>query len=367
MRRAARYGVGTDLIQVDAALPTGFVRVAVDDAGNPDYEILAPSAWDAIAPTDALLSRAADARAIVFGTLAQRHAISRGTIERLWDTKALMVFDVNLRPPFDDREIVRRSLRRADVVKISDHEMRQVAQWFDLRGSLRETVLALAESSRVRSSAVLGGAVARCSGARGSGANIPASRSRSRIRWVPGTRFSRCCSQDSSKADRTTSYSNTQTSSARTSRPNSEQCPRPAAGSRNQHRRGHAGTSPRTSPLKRGRAYYRLRATDERGRERATARSAVTNRSRTGDFSPCLQTAVISKLTDRSRTDRYTNPGRGNCVSDDGTNATPTPALTRLMMVCHPTASCTTRGAEARGAAACDDVVVHRGGRHIAG
>jgi fructokinase len=146
LRRATRYGVDADLVQVDAALPTGFVRVAVDDAGIPKYEIVEPAAWDAIAPSDALLARAAGARAIVFGSLAQRHATSRATIERLLDTDALKVFDVNLRPPYDDREIVRRSLERADVVKLSHDEMEQVADWFDLRGNLRESAAALAES-----------------------------------------------------------------------------------------------------------------------------------------------------------------------------------------------------------------------------
>jgi fructokinase len=146
LRRAPRYGVGVDLVQVDTALPTGFVRVSIDDSGNPDYEILAPAAWDAIAPTDALISRAAKARAIVFGTLAQRNATSRDTIQRLWETKALMVFDANLRAPFEDREIVRRSLQRADVVKISAGELQKLADWFELSGSPRETVDALAET-----------------------------------------------------------------------------------------------------------------------------------------------------------------------------------------------------------------------------
>jgi len=145
LRRAARYGVGTDLMQVDAQLPTGFVRVIVDDAGNPAYEILEPAAWDAVAPTDALLSRARKARAIVFGTLAQRQATTRNTIRQLWETDALMVFDVNLRPPFDDREIVRQSLQRADVVKLSDDELNQIAKWFALRGDPRAIVAALAE------------------------------------------------------------------------------------------------------------------------------------------------------------------------------------------------------------------------------
>ncbi len=146
LRRAARYGVTSDLVQLDSELPTGFVRVDVDGAGNPTYEILEPAAWDAIAPVPELLARAEDARAIVFGTLAQRHAVSRATIQRLWDMEALMVLDVNLRAPYEDREIVRQSLWRADVVKLSDEELRTIADWFDLRGSQRETVAALAET-----------------------------------------------------------------------------------------------------------------------------------------------------------------------------------------------------------------------------
>ncbi len=146
LRRATRYGVGIDLIQSDPVLPTGFVRVTVDPAGNPAYEIVEPAAWDAIVATGALVARAAEARAIVFGSLAQRHAISRATIERLWDGDATMVFDVNLRPPYDDKEVVRRSLRRADVVKLSEQEMAQVTEWFDLPNDSREGVAGLADT-----------------------------------------------------------------------------------------------------------------------------------------------------------------------------------------------------------------------------
>src|SRR3954463_5984516 len=112
LRRATRYGVGVDLVQVDAALPTGFVRVRVDERGNGNYEICEPAAWDAIEATELLLARAARARAIVFGSLAQRKATTRATIERLWSvaTDTLMVFDANLRPPYEDVDVVRRSL-----------------------------------------------------------------------------------------------------------------------------------------------------------------------------------------------------------------------------------------------------------------
>jgi hypothetical protein len=42
----------------------------------------------------------------------------------------------------------------------------------------------------------------------------------------------------------------------------------------------------------------------DRGRRSATARSAVTNRSRTGDLSPLFQTADNSMSTERSGTRR---------------------------------------------------------------
>ncbi len=145
LRRAARYGVATDLVQVDPELPTGFVRVSLDNAGTAEYKIVAPAAWDAITHTDELLARASRARAIVFGSLAQRNAITRATIERLWESEALMVFDVNLRPPFDDREVVRRSLGRADIVKVSLEELNQLVEWFELPSDSNEAVRALAE------------------------------------------------------------------------------------------------------------------------------------------------------------------------------------------------------------------------------
>ncbi|MEP7002391.1 MAG: carbohydrate kinase [bacterium] len=146
LRRAARYGVATDLVQVDAELPTGFVRVSLDASGVADYDIIAPAAWDAIAADELLLTRAAGARAIVFGSLAQRHATSRETIERVWESDAIMVFDVNLRPPFDDRDVVARSLEHANIVKVSHTELQQLVEWFGLPASMRDAAAALAET-----------------------------------------------------------------------------------------------------------------------------------------------------------------------------------------------------------------------------
>ncbi len=145
LRRAPWYGVGADLIQVDAELPTGLVRVNVDERGNAEYEILEPAAWDAIALDGSLVRRAEAAGAIVFGTVAQRRSRTRATLEKLWESDALMVFDANLRPPYDDREVVRRSLSSADIVKVSERELARIADWFGLRGDVRAQAAALAE------------------------------------------------------------------------------------------------------------------------------------------------------------------------------------------------------------------------------
>ena len=143
VRRAHGYGVATDLVQVDPTLPTGLVNATIDESGEARYVIVDGAAWDAIEQNDILLARAENAVAIVFGSLAQRHATTRRTIEQLWESKALMVFDLNIRPPYEDRDVIGRSLERADVVKVNTGELQRLASWFGLPSGERESALAL--------------------------------------------------------------------------------------------------------------------------------------------------------------------------------------------------------------------------------
>ena len=119
-------GLDVDLIQTDPKHPTGVVEVTLED-GQPSYEIHA-AAWDHIEATPRLLDAARQADAVCFGTLAQRHDDSRQAIGAVLDAadNALKVFDVNLRQDFYDADILRASLRRADVVKLNGDEVREV-------------------------------------------------------------------------------------------------------------------------------------------------------------------------------------------------------------------------------------------------
>lgn len=147
VRRLERRGVTTDLVQEDPGLATGFVIVSLDEAGSPTFDIVQPSAWDAIAAETALLERAKNARAIVYGSLAQRQETSRDTLKELLEFDLLRVFDVNLRPPFDTRSIVEESLHGAHIVKLNDDEIRQLAAWFALPDGLQESSRALARET----------------------------------------------------------------------------------------------------------------------------------------------------------------------------------------------------------------------------
>ena len=156
-QRIAAAGIATQLVQVDAKLPTGFVEVTLDPAGIPSYDIVEPAAWDCIELTDETLTEARAASAIVFGSLAQRSPASRATIERLCELDAVKVFDVNLRPPCCDAAVVRRSLERADVVKLNDQELAELSAWFGLPVNLRDGIEALADAFGCRTICVTRG------------------------------------------------------------------------------------------------------------------------------------------------------------------------------------------------------------------
>lgn len=120
--------------------PTGTVQVELDGAGIPQYDIKENTAWDNIPYTPELRELAGKARAVCFGSLAQRSETSRNTINRFLDDMPeeegrLVVFDVNLRQNFYTKEILSRSMRRCDVLKINDEEITEVSRLFGIPGS----------------------------------------------------------------------------------------------------------------------------------------------------------------------------------------------------------------------------------------
>ena len=119
--------------------PTGTVQVEIDQAGVPQYEIKENVAWDNIPYTAKLEQLAEKTSAICFGSLAQRNVVSRNTINRFLDAipaenDPLIVFDVNLRQGFYNKEILCNSMKRCNILKINDEELVTVSRMFGYPG-----------------------------------------------------------------------------------------------------------------------------------------------------------------------------------------------------------------------------------------
>jgi fructokinase len=118
--------------------PTGKVLVEFDAAGHPSYDIATDTAWDNIPWSDELRNLAGRADAVCFGTLAQRSARSRESIQdfvRATRLECLRVLDINLRPPFWNEAVVVESLQLANTLKLNDEELPALAAILGWKGT----------------------------------------------------------------------------------------------------------------------------------------------------------------------------------------------------------------------------------------
>ena len=130
---------GLKQLIADVPYPTWTVQVEIDQSGVPQYEIKENVAWDNIPYTERLESLAERTTAVCFGSLAQRNVVSRNTINRFLDVVSrneenLIVFDVNLRQGFYNKEILCNSMKRCNILKINDEELVTVSRMFGYPG-----------------------------------------------------------------------------------------------------------------------------------------------------------------------------------------------------------------------------------------
>ncbi len=130
----AELGVNTSAVQTNE-LPTGEVRVSLDSHGKPTYTFAEKSAWDQIRWTPALAELAPTFDAVCFGTLAQRNGSAETIRTFLRHTRkdALRVFDLNLRAPYYDRNVVLETLQLANMLKLNDEELPILAGFLEVK------------------------------------------------------------------------------------------------------------------------------------------------------------------------------------------------------------------------------------------
>jgi fructokinase len=153
IRRFHEMGLPETGVQIDDTVPTGTAKVALSGGGLAHFTIQENVAWDSMAVTDEAVAVARRADAICFGSLAQRCEASRNTIQYLvaaTPPDALRVFDINMRQQFYSRDVVEKSFRLANVLKLNDDELPRLADMFRLTGSTEDQIGQLAQTFSLR-------------------------------------------------------------------------------------------------------------------------------------------------------------------------------------------------------------------------
>ena len=114
------WGMDVDSVQSDDSLPTGRVNVTLE-GNEPSYDIVRPAAFDAIDSGNVC----DDCELLYHGSLALRDTASRSALDRvLAATRGLVFVDINLRPPWWDRDHVIDLIAHANWLKINIDELR---------------------------------------------------------------------------------------------------------------------------------------------------------------------------------------------------------------------------------------------------
>ena len=135
-------------LQIDPRHGTGRVVVEVDELGVPTFDILDDVAYDYIAYDGEVEKIVKAAPPLVyFGTLAQRHEISRSTLKRLIGETgpSIFLYDMNLRPPYYSKDVVAWSLTTCHGVKLNEDELELCRSFFPYGGGGESWVRTLME------------------------------------------------------------------------------------------------------------------------------------------------------------------------------------------------------------------------------
>lgn len=127
--------------------PTGTVEVTLEK-GIPTYNIIENVAWDHIPVSSKAIEIVKEAKAICFGTLAQRNMDSRKALTELLSyapEDALRFFDINIRQNYYSKELILDLLEKANILKINDEELEMLRPMMGLEGDYEVCCKALLE------------------------------------------------------------------------------------------------------------------------------------------------------------------------------------------------------------------------------
>ena len=126
-----KQGIQKNFLQVDTYYATSQVLAKMNSGRDVAYDIVNPCAWDFITEDRKALEGINQAQYFVYGSLSARNIGTKETLYNLLENNTYKVFDINLRPPYFDKEVLGHLLQKADFAKLNEHELAAVVELFD--------------------------------------------------------------------------------------------------------------------------------------------------------------------------------------------------------------------------------------------
>jgi len=151
------HDLTTEFFQLDYELSTGKVNAIIDSNNEVSYEIQKPVAWDTVQFDKSIEALVSKAQCLVFGTLASRSTVTRSTLFKLLEAASYRVLDINLRPPFFNKELVDAFLRKVDLLKLNSSELELLTGWYSNFQSINDRIKAIQDLFKIKSIVVTKG------------------------------------------------------------------------------------------------------------------------------------------------------------------------------------------------------------------
>ncbi len=151
LERMATRGVHTRFITHTREMLTGTAKVRFNYKGEPRYNIRENVAWDDIHVGINLYNFLQEVDAFVYGSLSARNQKNRNRLFKILQIPGfLKVFDVNLRQPYDNIDLVIQLANKSDVVKLNQNELVQITGCIVNGSGLEKAIIELSNLTQVK-------------------------------------------------------------------------------------------------------------------------------------------------------------------------------------------------------------------------
>ncbi len=158
-----KNGLDTEHIQISKNYKTGEVNVSIDKNGIADYDILNPVAWDDISLNLKNKELTKNSSVFVFGSLICRNIISRRTLKELLKIAPFKLFDINLRSPYYNMNLIEELMLSSDFIKFNYEEIEEISTiYINKKATLENMIETISEKTKTKNICVTMGEKGAC-------------------------------------------------------------------------------------------------------------------------------------------------------------------------------------------------------------